>query len=397
MTTFTPPPVRPGTSAARRWAIDAGIAVGVILLELASSYSAQSWHGQRHSAPGWLGILLIVASGLSLLARRRYPVAVLAVTLAAALWAETLHANAWFALIAAFVTAVLARKRVAAVASLIIGYVVSVWPPWLIGSHGHTSTVFAVSLLAGLITLLSLAELNRAWNQRTAAVRRGREEEALRRASEERLAIARDLHDVVAHNISVINVQANTALHLMDRQPERAREALTAIHEVSRQALAEFRSVLGVLRTTGYPVAPLAPSPGIGGLSDLASRAGSAGITVRLLEEGAPRPLPAGVDAAAYRIVQEALTNTVRHSGGTAATVRLSYDPDALKIEVDDDGTAAGPAGSAPAGSAPATGGNGLAGMTERARALGGTLDAGPRPGGGFRVLALLPLTGGAS
>jgi signal transduction histidine kinase len=397
MTTLTPLPARPAASAARRWAIDAGIAVGVILLELASSYSAQSWHGHRHTALGWLGYLLVIVGGLSLLARRRYPVAVLAVTLAAALLAEALHWNAWFALIAAFVTAVLARKRAAAVASLIIGYLVSIWPPWLIGSPGHTSTVFAVSLLAGLITLLSLAELNRAWNQRTAAVRRGREEEALRRASEERLAIARDLHDVVAHNISVINVQANTALHLMDRQPERAREALTAIHEVSRQALAEFRSVLGVLRTTGYPAAPLAPSPGIGGLSELASRAGSAGITVRLLEEGASRPLPAGVDAAAYRIVQEALTNTVRHSRGTAATVRLSYETDALKIEVDDDGRATGPMGSAPMGSALTTGGNGLAGMTERARALGGTLDAGPRPGGGFRVLALLPLTGGAS
>ena len=392
MTTLTPLPARPVASDARRWAIDAGIAVGVTLLDLALSYSAQSWHGHRHSAPGWLGTLLIVAGGMSLLARRRYPVAVLAVTLAVALWAETQHWSAWFALIAAFVTAVLARKRAAAVASLIIGYLVSVWPPWLIGSRGHATAAFALSLLAGLITLLSLAELNRAWNQRTAAVRRSREEEALRRASEERLAIARDLHDVVAHNISVINVQANTALHLMDRQPERAREALTAIHEVSKQALAEFRSVLGVLRTTGYPVAPLTPSPGIGGLGDLASRAGSAGIAVRLLEEGAPRPVPAGVDAAAYRIVQEALTNTVRHSGGTAATVRLSYDPDALRIEVDDDGMATGSAGSAPT-----PGGNGLAGMTERARALGGTLKAGPRPGGGFRVLARLPLTGGAS
>jgi signal transduction histidine kinase len=392
MTTLTTPPARPGGSAARRWAIDAGIAAGVTVLEVATSYSARSWHGHQHAGSAWLAYLLIAVGGLSLLARRRYPVAVLAITLATALWAGKLGWGAWFALIAAFVNAVLARKRGAAVASLIIGFLVTVWPPWLIGSRGHTSGVFALSLLAGLITLLSLAEVNRAWNQRAAAVRRGREEEALRRASEERLAIARDLHDVVAHNISVINVQANTALHLMDRQPERAREALTAIHEVSKQALAEFRTVLGVLRTTGYPVAPLAPSPGIGGLSDLASRAGSAGIAVRLLEEGAPRPLPAGVDTAAYRIVQEALTNTVRHSGGTAATVRLSYDADALEIEVDDDGTATGPVASAPT-----TGGNGLVGMTERARALGGTLDAGPRPGGGFRVLARLPLTNGAS
>jgi len=123
--------------------------------------------------------------------------------------------------------AVFYRKRWAAIASLVLGYLVSVWPPWLIGARGHTSAVFALGLLAGLITLLSAAELIRARNQRAIAVRHRRDEEARRRASEQRLAIARDLHDVVAHNISVINVQANTALHLMDRQPERAREART--------------------------------------------------------------------------------------------------------------------------------------------------------------------------
>jgi len=188
------------------------------------------------------------------------------------------------------------------------------------------------------------------------------------------------LHDVVAHNISVINVQANTALHLMDRQPERAREALTAIHDVSRQALAELRSVLGVLRADGQG-APLGPSPGLDRLDELTSHARTAGIAVQLLEEGTPRPVPAGVNVAAYRIVQEALTNTVRHSGGSTATVHLRYDADALTIEVADDGTAVHPARV----------GNGMPGMTERARALGGTLKAGPSPGGGFRVLARLP------
>jgi signal transduction histidine kinase len=184
----------------------------------------------------------------------------------------------------------------------------------------------------------------------------------------------------VAHNISVINVQANTALHLMDRQPERAREALTAIHEVSRQALGELRSVLGVLRADGAE-APLVPSPGLDRLDELAAHTRTAGIEVRVEQQGVPRPVPAGVDAAAYRIVQEALTNTVRHSGGHEATIRLRYDPDALMIEVDDDGRAV---------PLPRRG-NGVAGMTERARALGGTLDAGPGPGGGFRVLARLP------
>jgi signal transduction histidine kinase len=381
MSTSAPSRDRPGL---RRWVVDAAIAGAVTVCQVGLAYQSAARHGLRHGHPGWLGYLLLVAGGMSLLGRRRYPVPVLAVTLGTALWTSALGVQtAWLALIAAFFNAVLARKRAAAIASLIIGYVVSVWPPWLIGSAGHPTTTFALALLAGLITLLSAAELNRAWYSRSVAVRRGREEEEKRRASEQRLAIARDLHDVVAHNISVINVQANTALHLMDRQPERAREALTAIHDVSKQALAELRSVLGVLRADGQG-APLAPSPGLDRLDELASHARSAGIAVRLLEEGTPRPLPAGVDVAAYRIVQEALTNTVRHSGGSTATVHLRYDADALTIEVADDGTAMPPAH-------PGRPGNGMPGMTERARALGGTLEAGPSPGGGFRVLARLP------
>jgi signal transduction histidine kinase len=254
----------------------------------------------------------------------------------------------------------------------------------------NTSAEYALLLAAGLVTLLSVAELSRVASARAAADRRGREEAAARRASDERLAIARDLHDVVAHSISVINVQANTALHLMDRQPDRAREALTAIREVSGHALTELGSVLGALRDTA---APLAPAPGVARLDDLAARARSAGFAVSVAAEGPARTLPAAVDAAAYRIVQEALTNAVRHSGGHAASVLLRYGDDDLVIEVSDDGggTAAS-GGRSAAGAARATGsGNGLAGMAERARALGGTVDAGPRPGGGFRVLARLP------
>jgi signal transduction histidine kinase len=237
--------------------------------------------------------------------------------------------------------------------------------------------------------LFSVAELSRALNARAAADRRGRAEATARRASEERLAIARDLHDVVAHSISVINVQANTALHLMDRQPERAREALSAIREVSGQALAELGPVLGALRDPPGSAgggAPLAPVPGVARLDELAARARSAGFAVSVAAEGPVRPLPAGVDAAAYRIVQEALTNTVRHSAGRSASVRLRYGDGDLVIEVDDDGAGAGGDGAGGAGP-----GNGLTGMRERARALGGSLAAGPRPGGGFRVLAKLP------
>src|SRR5262249_50994265 len=153
--------------------------------------------------------------------------------------------------------------------SLVGGYLIGVWPPWRIGTTGGTSAVFALGLLAGLIILLSAAEPIRVRNQRAVAVKNRQAEEARRRASDERPAIARDLHGVVAHNISVINVQANTALHLMDRQPERAREALTAIHEVSRQALGELRSLLGVLRADDAK-APLVPGLGLDRLGELA-------------------------------------------------------------------------------------------------------------------------------
>jgi signal transduction histidine kinase len=372
-------------SPARQWAADAAIAVVVTGLQVAAWLAAASHHGQQHR-PGPAGYLLLATGGAALLARRRYPVAVLAVALAVAAGSAALGGSsqsapvAWLVLAAAFVNAVLYRKRGAAIASLVAGYLIAVWPPWLIGTRGNTPATSALGLLAGLIILLSAAELVRVRNQRAVAVRNRQAEERRRRAMQERMDIARDLHDVVAHNISVINVQANTALHLMDRQPERAREALTAIHEVSRQALGELRSVLGVLRADGTD-APLVPSPGLDRLDELTAHTRTAGIAVRVEREGDPRPVPAGVDAAAYRIVQEALTNTVRHSGGHAATVRLCYGPDALTIEVDDDGQAA----------APPRPGNGVAGMTERARALGGTLNAGPRPGGGFRVLARLP------
>jgi signal transduction histidine kinase len=369
------------TTQARRLAGDAAVAAAVTGIQVAAAYAIPGAHGRDYSRPGVLGLALLIAGGAALLARRRYPVPVLAVVLGTTLGAGALGISVvWLAMIVAFVSAVRQRKRGAAIASLVIGYGVSVW--------NAGSLVFALGLLAGLVTLLSAAELSRARSQRSAADRRGREEAALRRASEERLAIARDLHDVVAHSISVINVQANTALHLMDRQPERAREALTAIHEVSRQALTELGAVLGALRDTRQDGGvPLAPAPGLARLGELTGLARTAGFAVDLVAEGTARDLPAGVDAAAYRIVQEALTNAVRHSGGTSARVLLRYRPDGLEVEVHDDGT--GPDVDGTSGTAGT--GRGLAGMTERARALGGTLDAGPGSSGGFRVHARLP------
>jgi len=385
------PGLLPRGAAARRWATDAAIAAAVIAIEVGGTLASAHWHhGQATAGVGTY--LLLVAGGASLIARRRYPVGVLAVTLAVAIWpgmASQAHLI-WLALIVAFFTAVQARQRAAAVASLVIGYVASVWPPWLIGSPGHASAGFAVGLAVLLLFLLAVAEIIRARSQRTAAVEQSRQEELRRRAGEERMRIARDLHDVVAHNISVINVQANTALHLMDRQPDRARSALTTINEVSGQALVELRSVLGVLRAVDEG-APRAPAPGLARLGDLADTAAAAGLAVQVEESGRRPPLPADVDLAAYRIIQEALTNSARHSGGTNAIIRIVYGEDTLVVEVDDDG-AWRPPGRSPG--QPHGPGSGIAGMTERAAALGGTLQAGPRPGGGFAVRARLPLHG---
>jgi len=399
-TTADRPGPAPRSRAARRWALDAAIAVAVTAIQLGATYADSSRHAGAGQA-GTLSYVLLAVGGAALILRRRYPVGVLAVTLVTTLWAAGQNSQAiYLALIVAFFSAVLAKKRVAAIASLVIGYAASVWP-FLIGESGHPSTTFAVGLAAGLIFLLSAAELIRSRNQRTAALARSRTEELRRLAGEERMKMARDLHDVVAHNISVINVQANTALHLMDRQPERARLALTTINEVSKQALVELRSVLGVLRDVDES-APRSPSPGLARLGDLVDSATAAGLTVRVEPPEGPATLPAEVDLAAYRIVQEALTNSARHSGGSTATVRISRQDGGVLVEVADNGkgrrsgsgSGSGSGLGSGAGSGAGSGsgaGHGIAGMTERAKVLGGTLHAGPRPDGGFGVRAWLP------
>ena len=205
---------------------------------------------------------------------------------------------------------------------------------------------------------------------------------ARRKADEERLRIARELHDVLAHNISLINVQSGVALHLIDEQPEQARTALEAINKASADALHEVRSALNVLRGSKEEP-PRAPTAGLARLDELVSRAAAAGVGVSLEVQGDRRPLPASVDLAAFRIVQESLTNIVRHAAAGSAKVQLTYGNGDLRLQIDDDGRGPG---------AQAGGGSGIAGMRERATALGGELEAGPQPTGGFRVRARLPL-----
>ncbi|MFG2830331.1 histidine kinase [Streptomyces sp. NPDC048434] len=239
---------------------------------------------------------------------------------------------------------------------------------------------------AWVVAVVALSELVRVRREQLAKARAERAAAERRRADEERLRIARELHDVLAHSISVINVQAGVGLALLDSDPEQARSALTTIKDASKEALGEVRQVLDTLRTPGD--APRSPAPGLDRLPELTEQAASAGLAVAVSTEGAPAALPPGTDLAAFRIVQEALTNIVRHSGSRTARVLLAHTPGALEIRVDDDGPATSEA------DGPTGGGNGLVGMRERAAALGGSVEAGPRPDGGFRVLARIPLPG---
>jgi signal transduction histidine kinase len=239
-----------------------------------------------------------------------------------------------------------------------------------------------------LAVLVIAAEVVRLRRERAADARSARAADARRRASEERLRMARDLHDVIGHNISLISVQAGVGLDLMDTQPEAARAALGAIKTASKEALEELRAMLAALRNAAED-APRAPTPGLGRLDELVELTRAAGIAVVLQTVGECRALPAAVDLAAYRIVQESLTNVARHARSAIATVRLAYGVDGLDVEISDDGRAAMGNGSRLPGT-----GSGIAGMRERALALGGRFSAGPRNGGGFTVSAHLPLGG---
>jgi signal transduction histidine kinase len=341
---------------------------------------------------------LLALGPLALVLRRRYPREVLAfvfaVTAVYVARGYPLGPN-FLSLGFAIVSAALAGERVLARAALGAGWLLFLGLPWALGHSGGPKVLAALAIAAWLLVAVAGVEGIRGRQERFAQAKRARELQARRQADEERLRIARELHDVLAHNISLINVQSGVALHLMDQKPDQARTALTTINEASADALREVRSVLGVLRGNGEH-APRGPTAGLDGLSDLVSGTTAAGVGVTLEVHGERRPLPASIDLAAFRIVQESLTNIVRHAAAGAATVELTYGPDELTVQVDDNGHGPSASDGRREASAPdgGGGGNGIPGMRERAVALGGTLDAGPRSSGGFRVRARIPLPG---
>jgi signal transduction histidine kinase len=224
--------------------------------------------------------------------------------------------------------------------------------------------------------------------QRARDLEESRDEEARRRVAEERLRIARDLHDVIAHGIAAIHMQSGVALHVLDRQPQQAEPALIAVKQLSKQTLNELRATLDVLRADDGDAgpAPRAPTPGLAQLDSLVGATRQAGLPVELTVDGSAVPLPTATDVAAYRIVQESLTNVMRHAGPSAhARVTVVHRPGCVEIEVVDDGLGAASALGAPSG-------HGILGMSERAATVGGSVSARPNPGGGFRVSAHLPV-----
>ncbi len=381
----------PASVNPRRWPVplvDTVIAVMVGVFTIAGTNGA-AMHNHISGRPmdAWANLLIALAA-VGLVLRRRQPVVALAIA-GATIFAYRMLGYPmgpfWLTLIIAFFAAVRYGPRWIGWVTVAVGYVALLWGPWLAGQEARPAAALAGEVAAWVLVLLAISEVARIRRERAATAAAARQSETQRLVSDERLRIARELHDVLAHNISLINVQAGVALHLIDEHPEQGKAALQTIKTASKETLQELRSVLGVLRQVDEHL-PRSPAPSLAHLEELLGRAEAIGLDVHTESSGEVRPLPAGADLAAYRILQESLTNVAKHAGSATVTITLDYGPHELSICVDDDGTG---------GTVPAVpGGNGITGMRERAASLGGALQAGPRPGGGFRVEATLPLGG---
>jgi signal transduction histidine kinase len=407
--------------------VDAALAAAVLVCMVVSSFVEPYGHG-RNAGPSWgtrtpgtLNLVLMLLGSTALVFRRRAPWIVLAATCAFTV-----------------VDLVTGEFRGSVVMSAVISlYTVAATTnrptAWRVGVVTITGLT-GVAMLAGPLPWYSQENLGIfAWTGMAAAAgdavrsrrafvdaireraeraERTREEEARRRVAEERLRIARDLHDVVAHHIALVNVQAGVAAHVMDKRPDQAKEALSHVRDASRSALNELRATVGLLRQTGDPEAPTEPAPGLARLDDLVDTFRHAGLPVEVAVGDTVADLPAGVDLTAYRIIQEALTNVQKHAGGGAkAEVSVIRVGPNIEVTILDDGlgdksakpaekaesteAAANAANTASAAKnrQPDGGGHGLLGMRERVSAVNGRCTAGPRYGGGFRVHAILPVT----
>ncbi|UUU34483.1 histidine kinase [Streptomyces sp. CA-210063] len=385
-------------------ALDAALALGVLVAMVAGSFidphaeHPDKWGTRTPDAPS---ITLMVLAAATLVARRRAPMAVLAATSALTLVELVIgepRAPVAMSVVVALYTVASTTDRPTTwrvgllTMTVLTGTAMLAGPlPWY---DQENIGIFAWTGMAATAgdAVRSRRAFVAAIRERAERAERTREEEARRRVAEERLRIARDLHDVVAHHIALVNVQAGVAAHVMDKRPDQAKEALAHVREASRSALNELRATVGLLRQSGDPEAPTEPAPGLVRLDELVGTFHSAGLAVEVARADQEATLPAAVDLAAYRVIQEALTNVRKHAGQEAkAEVSVVRVGPNVEITVLDNGT--GPDGKDDVeGEEGHGGGHGLLGMRERVAALGGTLTTGPRYGGGFRVHAILPL-----
>jgi signal transduction histidine kinase len=379
------------------WAFDSALALVAASLPMAFFASMPAPSGVPVAMLA-LGYALVLLHTLPLVARRRFPGAVLAVCVASGLAITALGVPPSFlgpAMPVAVYSVAAYGRRWVSLAGLVVAELglAAVWltPAML----ERSSFLFFMGFIAVAWVLGHFVGDRQVYaaqlEERTAELEEAREELARRAVVEERLRLARELHDVVAHAMSVIAVQSGVGAHVADSRPEEVGKALAAIEVTSRGALEELRRLLGVLRQDSEVQASLMPVPGLANLDSLLAEVGKAGLAVRVRVEGTPLQLPAGVDLSAYRIVQEALTNVVKHAGPAHAEVTIGYRDQEVTVEVTDDGRGAVP----PASDGRVGTGHGLIGMRERVAAFGGDLQVGPRPGGGFRVAARLPLPPG--
>ncbi|WP_406273327.1 histidine kinase [Nocardia sp. NBC_00881] len=357
---------------------DWAIALGLSAILLVAGLSTQ--HSPASLDP--LGYTLLITSGLALAARRWAPVTVLTVTGLCALGYQAVGFDVpAVAFLFAVYAAVRAGHRMTTAAASVT--MLAALPLAALASLHNTGEAFAQARgaleLAWLIAAGAAGEALRQAERRAEEAEHTKEETARRRADEERLHIARELHDSLTHQISVIKVQSEAAVHVAGKRGEEVPEALLAIREAGREAARELRATLEALRDDGKN-----PPQGLAHVPDLVARARTTGLDATLTIEGHHQDVPAAVDRTIYRIVQESLTNVARHAAAATASVRIDYRPDALVIRVDDDGKATSDTASVP--------GVGLLGMRERVTALGGRLRAAPRSEGGFSVHAELPV-----
>jgi signal transduction histidine kinase len=339
-----------------------------------------------------VSLALALVGPLALLAARRFPGPVVAITAAAGGTDLLLFSNSdhppYLALAFAIVSAVVRGARIWAWISVGAAWILAIVISLFIGLDVSPPRIAAVTL--GILIVLGIGEGMRSRREQFAEISRRFAERKQSEVQAERVRIARELHDVLAHSLSQINVQAGVGLHLMDKQPEKAKAALASIRESSKTALDEVRSVLGILRAEGGadPSAPLVPEPDLSRLDGLAASIAAQGVAVdvRNLIETVPS---AAAQLALYRIAQESLTNVLRHARATAVTLIARDDGDGYRLEITDNGTGSHPRAE--------TGGRGLLGMHERAELLGGSLTAGPIEGGGFSVVARIPQGDGPS